>query len=157
MRIDLRECEPDEGAYGLVVFVENKTKAVKIFFRSHEEKQASNVYESEVEAYRLASINKEASSLIPVFYGEVRVEEVIDIDGCDVSDQYFLNMAYIMSFEAGPYFKFNTISSTEQARLKMLFEPLGIHYLVDSSVSLSKDGTAIKIIDFATREFELWA
>lgn len=157
MKIDLRETSYDKGAYGLVIFIENKSKAIKIFNRSHQIEQAMNVFNSECEAYEKASSDPNASSLTPQYFGKITIDEVIDQSGKDITNMYYTKLAYVMSYEEGPFFKFNTIPEPERRRIKEIMEPIGVNYLVDCSVSLSEKGQVNCIIDFATEEFEVWA
>lgn len=157
MNIDLRESPSDNGAYGLVVFIEDKTKAVKIFSRSHTLNQASNVFNSEVEAYTKASLDPCASGIIPTYYGSVVINTIIDRSGNDVTDQYYTELAYLMSYKEGPFYKFGTISEAEQKRIESIMKSIGVHYLIDCSVSLTNEKAVRCVIDFATEEFEIWA
>lgn len=157
MVIELDKCSFDYGAYGLVAFVKNKTKAVKIFKKTHSYEQANNVFKSEVKAYELAQASERVKSLVPNFYGEVIIDNVLDEDGNDISDRFYLSMAYTMSFEEGTFRKISLVSEIEYNRIRADFVGLGINYFKDSSVTVDKNGSINKIIDFATQEFELWA
>lgn len=155
MNIDLRKSPSDSGAYGLVVFIENKTKAVKIFKRSHSVDQADNVFKSEVEAYEKATLNNDASKIVPTFFGNVAIGTIIDRNGKDVTDQYYTDLAYLMSYEEGPFHKFSTIPESERQRIKETLQPVGVHYLIDCSVSLTNEKEVKCVIDFATEEFQI--
>lgn len=157
MKLDLRKSGSDRGAYSLVVFNEDRTEAIKIFSRAHEREHASNVFHSEISAYELASRDMEASHLTPKFMGSVQIESVIDGLGNDVTDRYYQDLAYIMSYERGPFYKLNTIGENERRRVTKIFGHLGIEYLLDCSASLGENGEVRCIIDFATQEFKLWA
>ncbi len=156
MNIDLRENPFDSGAYGLVVFIENRTKAVKIFSCSHTLEQASKVFKSQVEAYEKASVDPTASMIIPTYYGKVAVDKIVDRSGNDVTDQYYTELAYLMSYEEGPFYDFNNILENERQRIESILKPIGVNYLSDCSVSLTNEKAVRCVIDFATEEFEIW-
>lgn len=157
MKVDLRRYGSDRGAYSLVVFSEDRTEAIKIFSRDHEREHATNVFQSEIAAYELASRDLEAANLTPEFMGSVQIESVIDGLGNDVTTNYYQDLAYKMSYERGPFYKLNTIDESERRRVTQIFRRLGIEYLLDCSASLGENGEVRCIIDFATQEFELWA
>ncbi len=157
MNLDLRKQPSDSGAYSLVVFIEEKTKAVKIFSKSHEREQAKNVFNSEVKAYELASKDTGASLITPTFFGKHSVEKIIDANGNDITNQYFTDLVYILSYEIGLFLKYSVIPETEQNLIKNTLKPLGINYLIDCSVSLTPNNKVSFVIDFATEEFEIWA
>lgn len=156
MKVDLRENQFDFGAYGLVIFIENRTKAIKIFKKTHTKEQANNVFQSEIEAYKKASSDPKASKVTPQYFGEETIDQVIDKQGNDVTNQYHTELAYVMSYEGGPFCKFNNINEKQREQIKNIFKPLGIHYLIDCSVSLNQNGEVKCVIDFATKEYELW-
>ena len=156
MRIDLRNNQSDYGAYGLVVFIENGTKAVKIFKRTHAEEQANNVFNSEVEAYEKVSSDPKASEITPKYFGKETIQQVIDKDGNDVTNEYYTKLAYVMSYEEGPFYKLNTINEIQWKQIHNIFKPIGVRYLIDCSVSLNEHHEVKCVIDFATTEYELW-
>lgn len=157
MIIDLRKNRKDGGAYGLVAFSEDMKTAIKVFSRSQELEQARNVYESEYTAYELAGKDKEASQLVPEFYGKPDIEKIIDEDGNDITHKYYTDLAFSMSYEEGLFVKFSQVNNDERNRVLKIFNSIGIRYLTDCSVLINNSGKVVKVIDFATQEFEVWA
>lgn len=157
MKIYLKECYIDEGSYGLVTFDHNRDKVVKIFKKNHTYEHANNVFRSEVEAYELASKNTDALRITPTFFGKVEIEEVFDEKGVNVTNNYHQKFAYKMSYENGSFVKINTIPDEEKKLIEDILHPLGIEYLMDSSVLLDDQERAICVIDFARKEFLCYA
>ena len=157
MKIDLRNNQFDCGAYGLVVFIKNRSKAVKIFKRTHTEEQANNVFNSEVEAYEKVSSDPKALEITPKYFGKETIEQVIDKDGSDVTNDYYTELAYVMSYEEGPFYKLNSIDEIQKEKIKNILQPLGILYLIDCSVSLNEHREVKYVIDFGIAEYEVWA
>lgn len=156
MIISLDECYFNCGAYGLIVFIENQTKAVKIFKKSHDYDHTLNVFNSETKAYVLAQTNQQVKSLVPDYFGKIKIDKILDKNRQDISDQFYLNMAYKMSYEEGPFLKLGTVSKSEYSYIEELFVALGINYIKDSSVTVDCSGSINKVIDFAIQEFEVW-
>lgn len=157
MIIDLRNNYYNSGAYGLVVFIEDKSKAVKIFKKKECKNHVLNVYNSEVEAYRKTENCEKAKLLVPAFYDSVCVRQVIDSTGKDITERFYTDLVYVMSFEEGCFQKLELISNVEKERVTAIFNKVGIYYLTDASVTLDDLGKVKKVIDFAIQEFEVWA
>ncbi|EPP2133006.1 hypothetical protein ACUNB3_000922 [Vibrio alginolyticus] len=156
MDVDLRNCANDSGAYGLVVFNKLDNKAIKIFRKNHTREQAENVFNSECRAYEKAKNNLDVQKLVPKFYGTLSISKIIDRSGKDITQDYFTDLAYEMSFESGSFHKLNTISRSEISRITTLFNIAGISYVEDASVTLDGNSNVVKVIDFAEQEFEFW-
>ena len=157
MIIDLRNDHHNCGVYGLVVFIEDKSKAVKIFKKKECKNHVLNVYNSEVGAYKKTQNCEKAKLLVPVFYNSVCVTQVIDSTGEDITERFYTDLVYVMSFEEGCFQKFGLISKIENERVTSIFNNVGIYYLTDASVTLDDLGKVKKVIDFAIKEFEVWA
>jgi quinolinate synthase len=155
--LDLRECGYDQGACGLVFFINNKNKAIKVFFNKNEVARTKNVFLSETNAYLKAQKCSKAKLLTPHYYGKVKITRIIDSKGMDISNKYHMNLAYKMSYESGCFSKLGYAPEKEQLRIKEIFTNIGVNFMQDSSVILSSDKVVIKVIDFAVREYEPWA
>ena len=155
MDIDLRYCEHDHGAYGLVVFT-NDGKAIKVFSKAHSKEQAKKVFESECSAYYKAQQYESIKSLVPQFYGKIIVGSILDKNGIDVTENYFTEFSYSMEFIDGNFRKLGEINRLEAERVSKLFSAHGINYTSDSSAVLDSNGKVFKLIDFALEYFEVW-
>ncbi|ENH2499086.1 hypothetical protein ABVY78_004686 [Vibrio parahaemolyticus] len=155
MNIDLRHCNHDHGAYGLVAFT-NDGKAIKIFSKAHSKEQAINVFESECSAYNKALKCESLKSLVPQFHGKIIVESIINQSGIDITKDYFTELSYSMEFVDGKFRKLGEIDSLEAQRVSQLFSDHGINYTRDSSAVLDSNGSVFKLIDFALEYFEVW-
>ncbi|MDH2394923.1 hypothetical protein QDQ39_03805 [Providencia rettgeri] len=146
------------GAYGFVAFVENKTKAVKIFKKNHTREQAKKVFESEVQAYELIQENEKLRSITPTFFGKVTIdkEESEEDDlSLDLSLNLYFEFAYLMSCEVGTFIKLENIDDRDEyEKIITLFNEHGIKHVKDSSVILNDDKVKM-VIDFAMKEFPL--
>lgn len=145
-----------EGAFGLIFVNAKSGRALKVFRRKHEasEDHCRSVFNSEIEAYGLASSSPEVRALVPGFYGVRSGLIVLDQDGNDVSAEFIPDLAYEMEFVAGYFQKMGTVANPEADRVRQLFRNAGICYLTDASVMLT-NGKITKVIDFAVREFEI--
>lgn len=141
-----------EGYYGCVFYYPNK-RATKVFKRrDNDEQHVKAVFESEVEAYKLASLNPDLSRLIPEFFGKVCVEKIIDAAGCDISHEFYLNYAYQMERIEGKFVKLSGLDKFIWSPVTSMFQSSRIFHTSDASVVVEK-GSITSVIDFATREF----
>ncbi len=156
MEINLQCQCYEEGAYGRVFFSVDKKVATKIFFKKKDRAHVEKVFKSECNAYDIAEHHEDAKILIPEYHGEVKENiTIINKKGCNISDCFFTEFAYKMSYEHGTFFKFSKEKCGEEyERVKKIFYRIGINYLEDSSVTLGPNGEIKKIIDFATEGFE---
>lgn len=138
-----------EGAYGTVFFTPDG-RATKVFKRRNDAPQshATDVYESEVKAYELASSSSEIVNFVPQFYGRVIVAKIVNYLGQDISSEYELNLAYQMKKIDGDFIK-HSCYSTE---IGDLFSRVGILHFTDTSVILDDKNNICCVIDFATQE-----
>jgi hypothetical protein len=154
--LDLRECGHARGACGSVFFIIDENKAIKVFFNKNQVTRTKNVFNSETDAYQKAQNCSEAKLLTPHYYGKVKITQIIDSEGMDISDQYHIHLAYMMSYESGSFSKLGFAPKDEQLRIKRIFTKIGVNFMQDSSVTLSSDNVVIKVIDFAVKEYESW-
>lgn len=143
-------------AYGLVVFNDDLTRAIKLFHRGQQEHQATRVFEAEVEAYEIAINHSDLMRYVPSFYGKVTVDQVIDKNNFDISSEYYCHLAYEMSFVSGRFFDIKNAFSSDHSDLAKLFDQAGIKHLSDVSATFDECGEIKKIVDFATNYPEPW-
>ncbi|WP_075184541.1 hypothetical protein [Teredinibacter haidensis] len=155
LELNLKNHKTDEGAYALVVFDESSSMAIKVFKNDPNITQHANVFNSEVEAYEKAAQDEELKVLVPVFYGKVEINKILDKADNDISSNYFLNLAYGMSIEDKEFIKLYSagVCEKERTRIVELFNKNGIMYTRDSSV-LMKKSKIVKVIDFAIQAHE---
>ena len=146
-----------QGDYGRVFFKKNNTDnvAIKVFFNCEDkpDDHIEKTFNSEVDAYEIIQKNKDLSKFIPKFYGKVLVDKIISENGEDLSNRFFLNYAYKMEYIEGHFTK----HGRNRSRCNVLksFIAAGVHCVADCSAIFDDNGNPIKIIDFATEEFEL--
>jgi len=90
------------GAYA-VVFFEPQGRATKVFRYQplQKEQHVRAVFESEVRAYEIASKAIELQTLIPRYFGIVKVTDILDEQNQSIAYQFIPNLAYQMGFRAG--------------------------------------------------------
>ncbi len=156
--ININEYLFKQGAYGKVFFRKNNTDnvAIKVFFNrgDNPDDHIEKTFNSEVDAYNIIKNNKDLSKFIPKFYGKVVVDKIINEDGEDISNMFFLNYAYKMEYIEGDFVKYG--SNDNKCNILKSFMYEGVHNVADCSAILNNDGKPTKIIDFATEEFELY-
>jgi hypothetical protein len=146
-----------EGAYG-IVFVDRKTGRIRKVYRAHQSAKkdhSQNVFRAETEAYATASRIPGLRDLIPMYYGVSAGQKVIDKEGKDVTTEFHPDLAFEAEFIDCSFQKLPAASQEEQTRVMGLFRKYGIQHFTDVSVCM-KDGSIIKVIDFAMQEIELW-
>jgi len=145
-----------EGAYAVVFFSEDG-RATKVFKRSSEisGSHITSVFESEVMAYKVATAIPSLARLIPPFYGEVRVERIIDASGADITADFYVDRAYQMQRIMGAFVKLGSLPSNNSVEIRKLFFEHGIRHMSDASVTLDAGKEIECIIDFAIQEYEL--
>lgn len=140
-----------EGAYGVVFFTEDGF-AIKVFktrgtqLKYHTE----SVFDSEVQAYGLATSDPILKKLVPNFFGQVTVEKITDENGVDISHQFELDLAYKMKKVDGDFIKMR-LNCTH---LESLFKAAGINHLSDTSLII-RHGKVSCVVDFAVVEHQL--
>ncbi|MEH6503790.1 MAG: hypothetical protein V7682_07830 [Cycloclasticus sp.] len=149
--LSLKEQKYNYGAYAWVIFDKESNLAVKVFKKRNSTEHARNVFKSEVKAYEIAMRQDEIRSLVPLFHGEVHIDKLEN-----ATETFHRDMAYAMSIEQDMFVKIGVIDSFERTRITELFRKFGINYTKDASVLLNDENEVVKIIDFATEEFELW-
>jgi len=86
-RADIFAPAPGERAY----------KAFRRNTKSAEPHIAQRAFASEINAYTIATRHPTLRLHVPAFFGQVRVSEVLDQDGSDISKQYWLYLCYGMA------------------------------------------------------------
>lgn len=142
----------DEGAYS-VVFFDEHGYAIKVFRKRKDatREHVQNVFESEVEAYQIATTNNELKAFVPEFFGIVSYDGVLDEIGDNISDEFYLDLSYKMGKVEGLFEK----TGLRDNNLQKAFHDAGIHHTKDASV-LYQGGEVKCILDFAVQEFELY-
>lgn len=144
-----------EGAYG-VVFFSSDGIATKVFRRRLDapESHVNSVFQSEVDAYLIASKNIDLCELIPNFFDTTNVCKIVDQNGSDISNKFYLHYAYMMEHVKGDFVKLGYHSENIRRSISERFCSAGILHTSDASITF-KDGVVSKVIDFATKEFIL--
>lgn len=144
------------GAYSYVYIDRSRGRAIKIFKRANGEEHCRKTFASEVEAYKLAACSVETLNLTPKFHGIKIIEELRSANGDDITHQIIKGCAYEMDFIDGDFVKIEKAPDSEIVRVREIFERAGISYIKDSSCKLDDKHKIICLIDFATKEYELW-
>ena len=144
-----------EGAYAIIFADRERGRIRKIYQAGHKLDHCRGVFTAEIGAYEIASRIPEIQSLVPSYYGHCPGCVIIDAAGTDVTKEFYPDLAFEAELVECPFQKIGTAPSTEQAIIATLFRRHGIHHIKDASVCLW-DGKITKVIDFATREVELW-
>lgn len=151
-----RQNTKHEGNWG-EIFCTIDNKAIKIFKKNKEyrHEQIKNIFESEIEAYKIISSNNELKKYIPIFEGKCDVSKIIDIDGKDISENFYIDCAYKMEFIDGTL---NKSYGCESGKCPILiaFKNAGVHFVNDCAAFVDDSGNALKIIDFATQDFDVF-
>ena len=154
MIINIQNYYFNEGVYGQVFYLkENCDKtAIKVFFKRKNKTKGyiKNTFLSEVAAYKILSSNLKLNKYIPKFYNTLKIEKIIDRDGKDISENYYLDFAFKMEFIEGTFTKYSAGYSACEILNK--FVESGVKYVKDCSVIVDDNNQPIKIIDFATHE-----
>lgn len=139
-----------EGSYGMVFF-DLLGFATKIMKRHNDysDNHVKEVFEAEVEAYKLATRHPDLRLKVPEFFGLVKCKQVLDADGKDISDLFYLSLAFKMRKINGKFVKCRL-----EGPLKSLFQNAGIKHTDDTSI-LKENGDVRFVIDFATISHEL--
>ncbi len=114
------------------------------------------VFEAETEAYAIASKVCELKDLIPAYFGKVSDQKIVDTSGSDVTHEFHPSFAFEAEFVECSFQKLAAATERERKRVANLFHMHGIHHITDVSVCIENDRIT-KVIDFATREVELWS
>lgn len=156
MIIDCKSGDFDNGAYGHVFFINEKTMAIKVFSKDHNIEQATKVFDAEVDAYKSATKHHDIINFLPKFYGVQKITKIV-INGNDETSHFHVSLAYKISFEAGYFQKINSnnVSKLSKNRVISNFHKIGVMHVNDASVTIDNDGNILKIIDFATKEFQM--
>jgi hypothetical protein len=146
----------DAGAYG-AVFVNTSTMRIrKVAYKKPDvsDDHARNVFQSELDALKIAERSEILRSLIAAPITELRGARVLDRDGKDITGMFYSDLGYEAAFVPGQFVKIGTVTGDEQDRVRALFRAEGIYHTIDASVVL-EGGNITRIIDFAVREVEL--
>jgi hypothetical protein len=146
-----------EGAYGLV-FVDRSARRIRKVYRTRELKDPqhlTNVFNSEVMAFKIAMKCSELTELVPEFYGICPTKDVQDHSGNSIASELRGDLSFEMEFLPGSFVKIGTIPTSESDRIQTLFFQCGIRHMSDASVLLDEERIT-KVIDFAVQESESW-
>jgi hypothetical protein len=146
-----------EGAYG-IIFVDRDQKRIRKVARRQDgraEAHTKEVFGAETEAYKIASCCEELTALVPAYFGSIQGLKIVDGEGKDVSSEFYPDIAFEAEFVDGFFQKIATVPASESRRICDFFRKRGIFHMSDSCVCL-KDAKIMKVIDFATKEFEVF-
>ena len=144
----------DEGAYGVILKSNDCGKVIKLLHTNNSKDQCCKVFEAEVEAYEIAAASNELKDLVPIFYGQKKIEEILDSEGTNIINEFYGSLAFEVEFISGNFIKIGKIQPDEKRRISKLFSKEGIMHTNDASVLL-KDNKVIKVIDFSKEEHQL--
>lgn len=145
----------EQGCYGVVVKDTGSGRAIKLFFRGEDEAHSRKVYQSEVEAYEIVQLHPRLVELTADFFGRCSVAKVFDEHGADISDRFLLDCGLELELLSGPFPKIGScFGSTNRNEVERAFNDAGIRHTSDAGVMLDDQRQIIKIIDFATVEYE---
>jgi hypothetical protein len=146
-----------EGAYGIVFHDRNRGRIRKVY-RTRWDADVDHcreVFEAETAAYQIASTTSELKDIVPAYFGIRAGLTVVGADGKDVTNEFYRDLAFEAEFVNCSFEKISASSPDEHRRVVALFRKHGIKHVIDASVCL-EDGHISKVIDFATKEVELW-
>jgi len=140
-----------EGAYGLVFVDRAKGRILKVYRARQPLPHSTEVFNAEVEAYKIAMKSDDLKKLVPEFFGARTGLIIMDKDGTDVTNEFYPNLAFEAEFVPGEFRKISFAPESEQKQVMELFRSHGINHAIDASITL--EGEKIrKLIDFAIRE-----
>lgn len=144
-----------KGCYATVFFVDEI--AIKVFKRRDDASpnQVRNVFNSEVAAYQHSAAISEICQYTNHFIGTRAVCKIEDESGCDISHEYYLDLAYVMSALNGNPIDIGKLDSKLSESIKRLFQDAGVMHMSDCSVFLDHAGELASVIDFAMQEYVL--
>jgi hypothetical protein len=155
------------GAFSVVFRHPNSGTIFKLFRERDENNQLGDLgdhepvlrraaFDSEVAAYQIAMESDDIRPLVPTFHGSVVIDQVLGVDGMDISHQFLLECCYIIDFvEGAAPVKFTTAMANLHAHLQaaiVKFEANEIRYWYDGAVFHPAEPALTKIIDFALED-----
>lgn len=147
------------GAYGRIFINESKTKVIKVFYKKNNdlsinrENHVIKTFNSELQAYELASNDIELENYIPRFFGKIKIDKIIDDDGNNVIDNYYIDCAFEIEYIDGYFKKIGFVNCINKDNIISLFNQLNIRNLIDASV-LVENNKILKIIDFSMEDIQ---
>lgn len=143
------------GAYA-DIFVDRHAKRVRKVFRLRNKRDAAyDSFKTELAAYLVAIDHQEVRELVPAFWGAITSPPILDDQGVDRSDHFYLDLCYELELIEGYFEKFGVLPTSAQKELQRRFQAAGIHAIVDASVATFPDGS-MKVIDFGIAGVEEW-
>ena len=145
----------EQGAYAIVFLDFDNELATKVFKRSKAVAHATETFECEVAAYKIAISCSETESYVPTFFGPQDIGR-IELNGQvrDGSDLY-LDLNYQMELLPGRFRKIGNFPYPNDAEFVAgLFRNAGIRHMRDASVTTDSDNNILKVVDFSIRDVE---
>ncbi len=150
------------GAFADVFFFSNEKRVFKLFKnhkhpdvpaeRGHAEDELRRlVFESEKQAYEIATVKKELRMFVPDYYGGCTVTRVGAQDGRNITGLYLLDCCLELQKLEGSCVKFESVRN-RFGYVETLFQQAGINHTKDMSAFLGSDGIGIRLIDFAMQD-----
>ena len=99
-------------------------------------------------AYEIASKTAELIPYIPEYFGEIKIDKVLDSQSRDISNNYLMTCCYSIAFIHGSAAKLNHTFKHIQTIIN-LFSNNNIKFLLDATAFNQEDASQIKLIDFA--------
>jgi len=110
----------------------------------------------EIDALKIAEANHQLKVHVASPIYELSQFQVIDSSGNDVTSEFYAGIGYEAAFVEGQLYKIGRVSPLNWPSLSQVFREAGIQHLSDAEVTLNAENNVDKIIDFHTKEIELW-
>lgn len=143
------------GAYADIFVDRDAKRARKVFRLRRKRDAADDSFKTEIAAYVAAIGHDEVRELVPAFWGAIASPPILDDQGVDRSDHFYLDLCYELDLVEGHFQKFGVLPTSTQEELRRKFQGAGIHAIVDASVATVPDGS-MKVIDFGIAGVEEW-
>jgi len=160
MVIDLRKHENEKlyhALYSDIFAAEDRVyKLFKKYNDPNFDDRSRTKFTAQCDAYVRAAGDTIIGRHVAEYYGACSVERVLDADGVDVTNRYFLDACYGIERLYGPDLKVNDEEILSNCayvfEIRRRFEDFGID-TSDSSVFFFNDPDRFKLIDFETRAY----
>jgi hypothetical protein len=139
------------GATADVFDVNGKAyKVFRVYGVARLPEQVKTLFESECEAYKRAAADAWLRHHTAAFYGSCAFEDIVDIEGNSVGDQYALDCSYGIELLFGSEGKLyadglQTFAHLQEARRRFRMKGIDVR---DSSVFNYENAQEFKLIDF---------
>ena len=147
----------DHGAYA-TVFANAALGRVRRVFRKLPDVSRDHcaaVFGAEREAYRIVQNSPNLRAVTPAYFGAPTLMKIVALDGTDVSNDYWLDLAMELELISASFVKLGSAPSLLPPEIRDAFLAIGVGHLSDASIAFVPHG-GFRVIDFATHEEEQW-